>query len=134
MVVATLLVDERHGSFGARAIGARLLGECGPAAQSTIPAVSKLLKDPDGDVRVAAAEALLKMAPDAPGNDALGTLRDALRSRDLLTRVRAAEALGGRGAQAKDALPALLEAVQDGEPEVRQAAQAAIQKVRAGDR
>jgi HEAT repeat protein len=129
LVVGKLLEDERQGSFGARATGARLLGDCGTAALATAPALAKLLKDADGDVRVAAAEALLKIAPELQGEAALGALAAALKSPELLVRRRAAEALGGRGAQAKDALPALRAAVQDPEPEVRQAAQEAIQKI-----
>jgi len=127
MVVGKLLEDERQGSFGARATGARLLGECGAAALPAAPALVRLLKDPDGDVRVAAAEALLKIAPE---NDApLAVLADALKNPDLLVRLRAADALGGRGARARVALPALRAAVQDAEPEVRQAAQDALKKI-----
>ena len=120
LVVSKLLEDERQGSFGARATGARLLGECGAAAASTVPALTKLLRDPDGDVRVAASEALLKIAP---SEVALATLIDALKSPELLVRRRAAEALGGRGA--KDALQA---AARDPEPEVRAAALDALTK------
>jgi HEAT repeat protein len=127
LVIGKLLEDERQGSFGARATGARLLGDCGPAAISTVPALTKLLKDAEGDVRVAVAEALLKIAP---GNDtALPVLIDALKHPDLLVRRRAAEALGGRGPQAKDALPALRDAAQDPEPEVRQAAADAVKRI-----
>ncbi len=129
LVVGKLLQDERQGSFGARATGARLLGDCGPAALSTSPALGKLLQDPDGDVRVAAAEALLKISSDA---DALRVLVDALRSPELLVRRRAAEALGGRGVQAQGALPALRAAVQDPEPEVRRAVREALASI--GDR
>lgn len=129
LVVGKLLEDERQGSFGARATGARLLGDCGAAAISTVPALAKLLKDPDGDARVAAAEALMKIAPDTQGEAALAVLADALKHPDLLIRLRAAEALGGRGAQARGALPALRAAAQDPEPEVRQAVQDAVKKI-----
>jgi HEAT repeat protein len=129
VVIGKLLEDERQGSFGARATGARLLGECGPAARSTSPALAKLLKDPDGDVRVAAAEALLKIAPEDHGEAALGALADGLRHADLLVRVRAADALGGRGAQSKGVLAALRAVLQDPEPEVRRAAQEAVRKI-----
>lgn len=127
LVVAKLLRDERQGSFGARATGARLLGECGAAAASTVPALTPLLRDADGDVRVASAEALLKIAPrdGAP----LAVLIDALKSPELLVRRRAAEALGGLGARAKDALTALRAAAQDGEPEVRAAALEALKRI-----
>lgn len=129
LIVGKLLEDERQGSFGARATGARLLGECGAAALPTVPALVKLLKDPDGDVRVAAGEALLKIAPGPQGGAGLAALTEALKSPDLLVRRRAAEALGGRGAQARDALSALKAAVQDPEPEVRQAAQEAVRRI-----
>ncbi|HVE42961.1 MAG TPA: HEAT repeat domain-containing protein [Planctomycetota bacterium] len=132
LIVAKLLEDERQGSFGARAIGARLLGECGPAAAATLPALTKLLQDLDGDVRVAAAEALMKIAPETQGEAALGALIEGLKHPDLLVRLRAAEALGGRGAQAKSGLPALRAAVQDPEAEVRQAAKDAVQRIGAG--
>lgn len=128
-LIGRLLEDERQGSFGARATGARLLGDCGPAAASTTPALSKLLKDPDADVRVAAAEALLKFAPETPNDALLGVIVDALQSPGLLVRRRAAEALGGRGVQAAAALPALRAALQDPEPEVRQAVQDAVRKI-----
>lgn len=129
LVVGKLLEDERQGSFGARATGARLLGECGAAALPTVPALVKLLKDPDGDVRVAAAEALLKISPDAQAGAGLAVLEAALKSPDLLIRLRSAEALGGRGPLAKSLLPALRAAVQDPEPEVRQAAGEAVRKL-----
>ena len=129
LVVSKLLRDERQGSFGARATGARLLGECGPAAASTVPELTKLLRDADGDVRVAAAEALLKISPDARHEEALAVLIAALRSPELLVRRRAAEALGGRGARAKDALSALQAAVQDAEPEVRASAVEALKRI-----
>jgi HEAT repeat protein len=120
LVVSKLLEDERQGSFGARATGARLLGECGAAAASTVPALARLLRDPDGDVRVAAAEALLKIAP---AEAALATLIEALKSPELLVRRRAAEALAGRGAK-----EALEMAARDPEPEVRAAALEALTK------
>lgn len=126
IVVGKLLQDERQGSFGARATGARLLGECGPAARSTAPALVKLLKDADGDVRVASAEALLRIAPDAHADAAIGALAEMVKHPDLLVRRRAAEALGGGGARSK---PALNAALQDAEPEVRLAAQESLRRI-----
>jgi HEAT repeat protein len=134
VVVGKLLEDERHGSFGARAIGARLLGECGIAAGSVAPALAKLLRDPAGEVRVAAAEALLKIAPEKRGESELGVLADALLNPDLLVRLRAAQALGGQGSRSKEALPALRAALQDPEPEVRRAAEEAIEHLGAPGR
>jgi HEAT repeat protein len=134
LIVEKLLENERQGSFGARATGARLLGDCGAAALPVLPAVIRLLKDPDGDVRVAAAEALLKIAPKTQDEAALGVLADALKSPELLIRLRAAEALAGRGPQARSALPALAAALEDPEPEIRQAAREALKIVGANER
>ena len=132
LMVGKLLEDERQGSFGARARGARLLGDCGPAALPTVPALVRLLKDPDGDVRVAAAEALLKISPDPHGEAALGVLAEALKAPDLLVRRRSAEALAGCGVRAKSVLPGLRAALDDSEPEVRRAAAEAVRKVGEG--
>jgi len=129
LVVGKLLEDERQGSFGARATGARFLGDCGAPALPAVPAIVKLLKDPDGDFRVAAAEALLKIAPRPQGEAALVVLGEALRSPDLLVRLRAVQALGGRGPQARSILAAVRGALQDPEPEVRQAAGDALKKI-----
>jgi len=134
MIIGKMLEDERQGSFGARATGARLLGECGIAALTAGPALARLLRDPDGDVRVAAGEALLKITPDKPGQPALDVLVDALRHPDLLIRRRAAEALGGRGVQSMGALAALRAAGQDPEPDVRRAVQDAIRRIDGKDR
>ena len=134
LVVGRLLENERQGSFGARATGARLLGDCGAAALPVLPAVAKLLKDPEGDVRVAAAEALLKIAPEKQGEAALVALAEALKSPDLLVRLRAAEALGGLGPRAKGVLPDLRAVLQDPEPEVRHAAREAVKRVGANER
>jgi HEAT repeat protein len=134
MLVAKLLEDERQGSFGARATGARLLGDCGVAALPAVPALLRLLKDPDADVRVAVAEALLKVDPEGQGSPALGVLTESLRHPDLLVRLRAVEALGARGARAAAALPALREAARDPEPELRRAAEEAVRKVEGPER
>jgi HEAT repeat protein len=134
LIVRNLLEDERRGSFGARATGARLLGDCGAVALPVVPAVVKLLKDPEADVRVAAAEALLKIAPEKQGEAALAVLAEALKSPDLLIRLRAAEALAGLGPQAKGTLPALRTALQDPEPEVRLAAREAVKRLGANER
>jgi HEAT repeat protein len=56
-------------------------------------------------------------------------LVDELKHPDLLVRVRAAEALGGRGPQSAPAAGALRAALLDPEPEVRRAAQEAVRKI-----
>lgn len=134
MVIGKLLEDEHQGSFGARATGARLLGDCGPAAQSTVPALVKLLQDPQGDVRIAAAEALLKIAPAREGEPALEVLARALGCPEPLVRVRAGEILGRLGPKSRRALPALRAALQDPEPEVQRAAAQAVHDLLASGR
>ncbi|MBI3857644.1 MAG: HEAT repeat domain-containing protein [Planctomycetes bacterium] len=129
LVVQKLLNYEGDGSDGARAIGAEMLGDCGPVAASALPALLKRLKDEEGDVRVKAAEALIKIAPEKHGGTALAGLAGGLKDPDLLVRVLAAEVLGRLGPRAKEAAAALAAAIQDPEPEVRQAAREALKKV-----
>ncbi len=129
LVVEKLLGYEGDGSDGARAIGAEMLGECGPAALAAVPALVKRLKDEEGDVRVKAAEALIKIAPEKHAEAALARLAGDLKDADLFVRTLAAEALGRLGSRAKDVSAALAAAIQDPEPEVRQAARDALKKV-----
>lgn len=126
-IVERLLENERQGSFGARATGARLLGDCGAVALPVLPAVAKLLQDADGEVRVAAAEALLKISPATQAAAALDALAAALKHPELRVRLRAAEAPAGP--QARPLRPALEAALTDPEPEVRQAAAQALNRI-----
>jgi HEAT repeat protein len=48
-----------------RQASAQALGRFGPAARDAVPALQGLLKDSDADVRQAATEALLNVAPPA---------------------------------------------------------------------
>ena len=66
-------------------------------------------KDPEGFVRVVAAEALGKMGPAAA--PAVPALTTALMTDDVRLPIRAAAALGSIGAEAKAAIPALIEAM-----------------------
>ena len=88
------------------------LGTMGPAASEAVPQLTTLLefsKDPEGFVKVVAAEALGKMgAAAAPAVPALIT---ALMTDDVRLPARAAAALGSIGAEAKAAIPALIEAM-----------------------
>jgi HEAT repeat protein len=129
LVVEKLLGYDGDGSDGARMIGAEMLGDCGPAALSAVPALVRRLKDEDGDVRVAAALALLKIAPEKQAPPSLAALGAELKNPDLLIRIRAADALGGLGALARDSVPGLTAALRDPEPEVRQACKDALKKI-----
>jgi HEAT repeat protein len=129
LVVEKLLGYEGDGSDGARAVGAEMLGECGPAAMPAVPALAKRLGDEEGDVRVRAAEALIKIAPEKNAASALAILASALKDPDLFVRTLASEALGRLGPRAKEAASGLAAVLQDAEQEVRQAAWEAIKKV-----
>lgn len=129
LVVEKLLNYEGDGSDGARAIGAEMLGDCGPIAGAAVPALVHRLKDEEGEVRVRAAEALFKIAPDPHGAAALGALAAGLKDPDLLVRILAAEALGRLGPRAREAATGIAAAARDPEPEVREAAREALRKV-----
>jgi HEAT repeat protein len=129
LIVEKLLGYDGDGSDGARVVGAELLGDCGPAAASALPALVKRLKDEDGDVRVAAAQALIKIAPGKHDAEALATIAGELKNPDLLVRIRAADTLGELGPRAKPASGNLGASLQDPEPEVRQAAREALRKI-----
>jgi len=129
LVIEKLLGYEGDGSDGARAIGVEMLGDCGPVAVLVVPALLKRLKDEEGDVRVRAAEALIKIAPEKHAATALGALTAALKDSDMLVRILAAETLGKLGPRAKEASTALAAAAQDPEREVRQAAAEALKAV-----
>ncbi|HLY08649.1 MAG TPA: HEAT repeat domain-containing protein [Planctomycetota bacterium] len=129
LVVEKLLGYDGDGSDGARAIGAEMLGDCGPAAGSAVPALVRRLKDEEGGVRVAAALALLKIEPEKQASTSLMALAAELKNPDLLIRILAADALGGLGARARDSVPSLTAALRDPEPEVRQATKDALMKI-----
>lgn len=129
LILEKLVNYEGDGSDGARVVGAELLGECGPAAASALPALVKRLKDEDGDVRVAAAVALMKIAPGKHDAEALAAIAAELKNPDLLVRIRAADAMGELGPRAKPASGNLGAAQQDPEPEVRQAVKEALKRV-----
>jgi HEAT repeat protein len=129
LILEKLLGYDGDGSDGARVVGATTLGECGPAAASAVPALVKRLRDPDGDVRVAAAAALVKIAPDKHTDVALATLLAELKNPEILVRIVAADALGDLGSRAKGAAGGLQTAQQDPEPEVRQAATEALRRI-----
>lgn len=124
-----LLGYDGDGSDGARVVGATALGEMGAAAASAVPALVKRLKDEDGDVRIAAAVALLKIDPAKQSDAAVAAIAAELKNPDLLIRILAADALGDLGPRAKAALPFLTAALRDPEPELRQAAKEAQAKV-----
>lgn len=130
LLVDKLLGDDRVDSNGTRVVGARALGDCGPAASSATPALVKRLKDKDGGVRVASAAALVKIAPDKQLPGAVASLVRDLKDADVLTRILAADALGEIGPRARSAVPALEAALKNSEPDVAKAAERALKALK----
>jgi HEAT repeat protein len=120
------------------------LGEIGTARNEVLPALTAALGHKDPDVRRAAARELGRIGPEALpslqevlraghsgrpsavealgriGVDALPALTEALRSDDAASRRAAARALGRLGPAAKEAAPALIAALGDRDPAVRE--------------
>lgn len=99
-----------------------LLGSIGRPA---VPVLIEALKDGDRDVRTAAAAALISIGPEA--RFAVGTLVRALRDEDYFVRWNSVVALGEIGD--KEAVPALMETLADGNIDVRKAAADALEKI-----
>ena len=99
------------------------LGRLGAAAT---PALKNALKASEPDVPRSAVEALGRI-----GAPAVPELTAALKHRQAAVRRAAARALGRLGAAAKRAEPALVEAVNDADRDVRDAAAKALKSVRA---
>jgi HEAT repeat protein len=100
------------------------LGNIGPAAKDSVPALIDALKSNAGGLRQTAASALEKIGPAA-----VPALIDALKGKDEELRQVAALALGNIGPAAKDSVPALIGAVKDKEGKVRMAAADALYKM-----
>jgi HEAT repeat protein len=101
---------------------ARTMGKISPvAAVTAVPGLAGLLADLDLDVRLAAATALERYGPAAKG--ALPELTRAMRASDAELRTAAIGAVGAVGAnEGRSAIPALIEALSDTDPRVRQMA------------
>ncbi len=95
--------DLRDDAAPVRAATAEAIGWMGPKAAPLGPELVRLLDDPDADVGRAAVESLCKI-----GRPAIPAIQSALADDSTLASVRAAETLGEIGADASDALPALL--------------------------
>ncbi len=104
------------------------LGEIGPAARPVIPKLVDALHDDQagGDVRIPAATALWKLGET---NLALASHIETLKKDVPYNRWRAARELGALGPSARQAVPALSEALHDEEETVRGAAQEALGKI-----
>jgi len=128
-----LLGDEQAGA--ARYSAAFALGSIGPGAKAAEPMLRELATSADEIMATVAVWAVLKINPDDRQmmEAAVPRLRKALRSERDGVRLEAAVALGDIGSTAATAVP-LLELLADDDPsrEVRDAATAALVKIRGG--
>jgi len=82
-----------------------------------VPALKRALNDPREPVRSSAATTLARIVPPAPREavkEPIAKLIAAMNDPDLLRRERAIQAVGQRGAEAKDAVPALIKLLEPG--------------------
>jgi HEAT repeat protein len=111
------IVEDKEARFGGnlfhvRESAAGSLGEIGPEAAATVPALAKLLEDDNDRVRVAAAFALGRMGPKAAS--AVPALAATLTSGKWSGET--VEALGRIGPAARSAMPALIALSKKGYP------------------
>jgi HEAT repeat protein len=157
-VVAGLTRAVDHSDFAVRELAITTLGEIGPEAKASLPALQPALQDENASVRTAAALAIDSIEPksevhrpvlieslrrgDGPvflavggmgerGAWAVPTLAALLSDRRPSIRALAAHALGGIGPTAHDAERALKQCMRDHEASVRKAAQQALRQINA---
>ncbi len=120
--LAQLLTDD---DLDVRLAAATALERLGPAAKPAIADLCRTVGSTDAELRLTALRVLGAIgAPDAYETipDAAVALRDA----DLRVRLVAAQVLGRFGPAARQAVPALCQALQDGSPDVQKAAGEAL--------
>jgi HEAT repeat protein len=108
------------------------LGKIGPDAAEAEPVLTKLLGDSKRCLAIASAWALVHIRPASAevAAIALPVLMSGLADSTPMVRQCAAEALGGLGPAAKEAIPALQKAKDDEDKSVRAAAAKAIASIR----
>ena len=127
-------------SHRTRVAGAAGLGELGPAAHSAIPALIANLKEAMAakgnsaeDLGSRTAVALGQIAPGSPDaktlSEVIAVLTEAVNVPIIPIRLPATKALGKFGTQAASAIPALKKLLENQEPLVRDAAEAALEKI-----
>ncbi|MEH2035607.1 HEAT repeat domain-containing protein [Nostoc sp.] len=110
-----------------RIITIAALGEIGTKAAPAVPLLTKSLEDTSKDVRVMAVHALQQI-----GQNPVRPLIQALKSKNLNIRYRAAETLGQFGIEARYAVPPLLKtALKDTSAKVSHAAVNAVREINA---
>jgi HEAT repeat protein len=143
-VLQALVLEIAAGEPEARRKAALTIAKLGTAAQAAVPALVEALRDPDAGVAEAAAYALKRVvATPEPAASATTPTRAVmlaasagveglvgmLAHEDPAFRWRAAVALGELGAEAKGAVPALLDGLDDEDETVRRGAARALGKI-----
>lgn len=106
------------------AVGCAILG---PEAKPAEPALRRALEDPSGDVRLAAAESLLKVGIEKLALEQM--VEDLRTSPNPKIRLHAANVLEEAGPLAKPYLPALRKATKDSENYVQRATRWTVEKL-----
>jgi len=104
------------------------LGKIGPKAESAVPKLRILLKNPDARIRSSAAQALGEIGPKA-APAVIDLLLKALNDKNSYVQKRAAEALGRIGPKAKIADFVLIALLENKYIEIRLAAAIALGKI-----
>jgi len=99
----------------------------GPAPETSVPELIKMLREGEGPARLEAAHTLAARGPASAM--AAKQLGETLKDKDAALRLAAAQALGKIGVTAHVAYPALMRALGDSDPAVRSAAREALGKV-----
>jgi HEAT repeat protein len=122
--VPSLLPLVGDGDSQVRAAAVQALGRIGPEIKAVSTAVVKALDDPEPAVRTAAVEAVARAGPGCSGD-----LAKRLQDKDANIRRRVAAQLSQFGPAAKEALPALQQAVEDEDRGVAVQAAEALWKI-----
>jgi HEAT repeat protein len=126
--VAKLVQALRNPDRDVRRYAIAALGEFGPAAETTVPLLTKQFEDDrDPELAEEAAEALGQLSSET--NQVLRFLLDKLKSGDAATRRRAALGLGRVGHSLETVVPVLLAALRDREASVPVAAAQAFRQL-----
>jgi len=143
-VLDALVLSLAAGDVPERCVAALTLGRMGPRAKDTVPALVGALNDPHPHVAEAAASALKRIAattssaseaptpvptPRPVESPAVIDLMDMLRHEDASRRRIAVVALGDARSVGRDAIPELVEGLEDKDEAVRREAARALGKI-----
>ncbi|HEY1068294.1 MAG TPA: HEAT repeat domain-containing protein, partial [Pirellulales bacterium] len=125
-----ILMNEEAGVV-VRRRAAYVLGRIGAEAWAAQTDLEKLLKSDEMGLRVAAAWALVRVAPKSKESLTLATpiLIEGLNDERAVVKVELANALGSIGPAAAEAVPALRKLATDADPELSKAATEALEKI-----